>query len=108
MKVGIDLVEIERIKKLLQKHPAAKRRLFTEEEISYCERQADPYPSYAARFAAKEAVFKALGEFIGWRNVCVRRDSGKPALFVKGKKARAELSLSHTKGLAVAIVVFLE
>ncbi len=108
MKVGIDIVEVERIASLFQRQPRAKERLFTPEEIAYCEAQANPYPSFAARFAAKEAVIKALGRFLSWRRICVRREKGKPELLIDGKPARAELSLSHTSELAIAIVVFLE
>ena len=91
---------------------------FTEGERAYCERRRDPTERYAARFAAKEAVMKALGAGIGdfeFRDVeVVRAESGEPALALRGKAASwAEqrgvvgwhVSLSHTHTTAVAVVI---
>src|ERR671924_2118894 len=94
---GVDLVEVERIRKALEDSrigPRFRDRVFTEKEIQYCERkQRGKYESYAGRFAAKEAVMKALGR--GWGSqVCwldievARAASGKPEIFLHNKTAR--------------------
>ena len=69
--VGVDLVEVARMRRALERTPRLKERLFTKGEIAYCERRAKPEQSFAARFAAREAVLKALGcaglAFVGGR-----------------------------------------
>ena len=114
--VGIDAVEVARLRRLLERLPRAYRRLFSEQERSYAERFADPFPRYAARFAAKEAVGKALGiGLIGfvWREIEVL-SGGQPRVALHGHVAevarrlgvsRVELSLSHTAGMAYAVAV---
>ncbi len=112
--VGIDALEVARMQALLERLPAARERLFTEQEREYCARYANPYPRYAARFAAKEAVGKALGIGIigfGWREIEVL-SGGKPRVALHGRVARiaehlgvtrVELSLSHTDEQAYAV-----
>ena len=112
--VGVDAVEVARLRALLTRLPAAYERLFSEQERSYCARFADPYPRFAARFAAKEAVGKALGiGIIGfrWRDIEVL-SGGKPLAALNGRVAeiarelgvsRVELSLSHTMEMAYAV-----
>lgn len=117
---GLDLVSIERIRRFRDRHgERGLRRLFTEGELAYCLRQADPAPSLAARFAAKEAFFKALGTGFGaggrWCDVEVRKDDrGAPSLAVTGRAETASrrvgaramhLSLSHADETAGAVVV---
>ena len=114
--VGIDAVEVERLRRLLEHLPRAYERLFSAQERSYADSFADPYPRYAARFAAKEAVGKALGiGIIGfvWREIEVL-SGGKPRVALHGRVAeiarrlgvtRVELSLSHTAGMAYAVAV---
>ncbi len=114
--VGIDAVEVERLRRLLERLPRARERLYSDQERAYAERFADPYPRYAARFAAKEAVGKALGiGIIGfvWREIEVL-SGGKPRVALHGRVAeiarrlgvtRVELSLSHTAGMAHAMAV---
>ena len=109
--VGIDVVDVERFGATLERTPALRDRLFTEEESSL------PLNSLAARFAAKEALAKALGAPVGleWHDATVRRgDDGRPHLVVTGTvSARAEalgvhalhVSLSHDAGIASAVVV---
>ena len=78
--LGIDVTEAARIRRLLERLPRAYERLFSEQERAYCDGFADPWPRYAARFAAKEAVGKALGiGIIGfvWREIEVL-SGGKP------------------------------
>ncbi len=117
--LGLDLVEVPRILALLEKSgDLFKGRVFTEDEISYCDSCAAPAIHYAARFAAKEAVAKALGtglaEGVTWRDIEVRRDArGLPSILLHGGASQkaAELgiremrvSLSHTAQMAVASV----
>jgi holo-[acyl-carrier protein] synthase len=114
--VGIDAVEVERLRRLLEHLPRAYERLFSAQERSYADSFADPYPRYAARFAAKEAVGKALGiGIIGfvWREIEVL-SGGKPRVALHGRVSeiarrlgvtRVELSLSHTAGMAYAVAV---
>ena len=114
--VGIDAVEVERLRRLLEHLPRAYERLFSGQERAYADSFADPYPRYAARFAAKEAVGKALGiGIIGfvWREIEVL-SGGKPRVALHGHVAaiarrlgvtRVELSLSHTAGMAYAVAI---
>ncbi len=110
--IGVDAIEVARVRKLLQCWQSAEDRLFTEGEAGYCRRFADPYPRYAARFAAKEAVAKALGTgIISWVEIEVL-GGGKPRVALHGRTAQAaaqlgitrvELSLSHTVDQAYAV-----
>jgi len=118
---GVDIVEINRIEKSFEKLGDSFRdRVFTQVEIEYCEaKRAARYQSYAARFAAKEAVSKAfgtgIGNRIGWKNIEVINDvNGKPniSLTQTAKEMLNEinaksisLSLSHCDHYAVAYVV---
>ena len=114
--VGIDAVEVARMQRLLERLPRAYDRLFSGQERRYSDGHADPFPRYAARFAAKEAVGKALGiGIIGfvWREIEVL-SGGKPQVALHGHVAqiarrlgvtRVELSLSHTGGMAYAMAV---
>ena len=114
--VGVDIVEIDRMERILSKTPAFAHRMFTEEERLYCESSSRPAAHYACRFAAREAVLKALGtgfgNGIGRNDVSVSRDSsGKPIAVLSGgalDAARSRgiievaISLSFTSELAVA------
>ena len=118
---GVDLVEVARIAALLDEHgPRFVERCFTEAEQAYAESgRRHRAERYAARFAGKEAVLKALGtgwrQGIAWRNVEVRRQpSGRPTLALSGGCAEWaarlgivewHLSLSHAGGFAVASVI---
>ncbi|HLI24992.1 MAG TPA: holo-ACP synthase, partial [Acidimicrobiales bacterium] len=86
--IGIDEVEVARFGRLLQRRPRLADRLFTAGEREYCRGLANPVPSLAARFAAKEAVMKALGVGLGafaWHDVEVlRQPGGRPVLSVGG------------------------
>lgn len=116
--LGVDVVDVCRFRKLLERKPKIVIRLFASAERAYAETKSDPSERYAARFAAKEAVMKALGAGFGevaFREVEVlRHPSGRPSLKLHGRAAkRAEtlgmkqwqLSLSHTDSVAVAVVV---
>jgi holo-[acyl-carrier protein] synthase len=117
--VGLDLTEISRVRDLLERHGERfKERTFTVEERAYCESCSDSAPHYAARFAAKEAVSKALGtgfaQGVSWLDIEVlRSEVGQPSLRLHGVAAqRAEalgirqwmLSLSHSRDTAAASV----
>ncbi len=116
--LGIDVIEAARIRRLLERIPRAYERLFSAQERAYCDGFSDPWPHYAARFAAKEAVGKALGiGIIGfvWRDVEVL-SGGKPVVSLHGGVAeiadklgvtRIELSLCHTGGVAYAVAAAL-
>ncbi len=118
--IGIDAVEIARFRQVLERRPRVADRLFTEGEKAYGQRGRDPAPRLAARFAAKEAVMKALGVGIGafaFRDVeVVSQESGAPTLVLRGEaEALADrlgvvgwrLSLTHTDSLAQAVAVAL-
>ena len=115
--IGIDLVEIGRIRKMLERHGEHfVARVFTSGEREYCAAMADPAPYYAARFAAKEAVSKALGTGIGaqlaWHDVDVHREeSGRPRVVLSGAGVETAaalgvtdilLTLSHAEHYAIA------
>jgi len=113
--IGIDIIEIGRIRDALRRRPGLTARLFTTDERAYCDRKSDPAPHYAARFAAKEATAKALGRWLRWQDVEVKRDpSGRPSIALSGEAAqlaqisqggRLLVSLSHSRDYAVACVV---
>ena len=120
--LGIDLVEVARVRDLLNRHGVRfKERTFTESERRYCDANADPAMHYAARFAAKEAVAKALGtgfaDGVSWDDIEVlRAENGQPSIALHGgAKTRAKelgirsvlVTLTHTKDAAAASVVAL-
>ena len=117
---GVDIVEVERVAAAIERFGQRfLRRIFTEAEIRYCDSKKNRMERYAARFAAKEAAFKALGtgwnRGVAWREAEVgHAPGGRPTLSFTGAAAkhaqrlgvkRASLSLSHTKNLAVAQVI---
>ncbi len=118
--IGIDAVEVERFRAVLARRPAMSRRLFTEGERAYGDRHRDPAPRLAARFAAKEAVMKAMGVGL-WRFKLrdvevVRAPSGQPTVALDGRAAELaaekgvtewRLTLTHTDRVAQAIAVAL-
>lgn len=108
--IGIDFIEVERIKKLVEKSPRFVQRIFTPQEIEYSEGKANKHQHLAARFAAKEAFFKALGRRIRWTDVgVVNLSSGQPQLKVKEKDrfpfTDVHLSIAHLAEYAMAIVI---
>jgi holo-[acyl-carrier protein] synthase len=120
---GVDLAEVDRIRAALDDPRIGRRfrdRVFTEKEIAYCEKKRrGKYESYAGRFAAKEAVMKALGRGWGakvrWLDIeVVRARSGKPDILLHDKTAkladelgirRWALSITHTKEHGLAYVI---
>ena len=115
--IGVDVVEVDRIRHLLETRPGFRDRVFTSTEIVDCQSEADPGPCYAARWAAREAAAKALGGVpqLDWHEIAVRRGAdGDPSLSLEGKaRARAEqlgadrilVSISHEKSVAAAFCV---
>jgi len=113
--MGVDLIEIARVRRALERHPGFRERCFTEAERAYCESRANPAQHYAARFAGKEAVGKALGcgvrftwkevEIVGRPKPGVRL-TGRTAAFADKVRAGAiDLSMTHSRELAAAICV---
>ncbi|MDO9175428.1 MAG: holo-ACP synthase [Actinomycetota bacterium] len=116
--LGVDIVEIDRMKQALARRPRLKERLFSESERAYCDKRSKPEVHYALRFAAKEAVLKALGTgFSGMRFTdveVVREQNGRPTPKLAGRAAEhaaelgvveMHLSLSFTHSTAVASAV---
>ena len=115
MRVGVDLIEIERIARALERYPGFRERCFTETERAYCESRANPPQHYAARFAGKEAVGKALGSGVRfpWREIEIA-GRPKPGVTLSGRTlewaervgaGRIELSMTHSRELAQAVCV---
>lgn len=120
---GTDIIEIERIKEIIEDEKTGKaflKKVYTEKEIEYCEsKKAQKYQHYAARFAAKEAAFKAVsGQLedkyaITWKDIEISNNKqGRPQLNVKGIDLKnvedIDLSISHCKEYAVANVTLLK
>ncbi|MGB0094071.1 MAG: holo-ACP synthase [Solirubrobacteraceae bacterium] len=119
LRVGVDAVEVERMTRLIEDHPSSSGEIFTAQELEYCESKRRSSEHLAARFAAKEAVLKALGTGIiqrmRWTDVEVVNDArGRPQMNLNGAVASfaqrhgltgLDVSLTHTKGLAIAHVV---
>lgn len=117
--IGADLVEVNRIRRVLERRSRAFcQRVYTPAEAEYCFRKPAPEASLAARFAAKEAVMKVLGTgwgAIGWKEIEVTsQENGRPELVLHGRArvlaeqmgiSRWMLTLSHTHGHALAVVV---
>jgi holo-[acyl-carrier protein] synthase len=120
IRCGVDIIEIDRIRKSLEEMESFRDRVFTDREIRYCEsRNRAKYESYAARFAAKEAVLKALGTGMSdgaeWKDIEIRNDEkGKPEVILAQKTLEVfesigaksiDISLSHCGGYAIAFAV---
>lgn len=114
--IGVDIIEIERIKKSLKRFPDQfEEKVFTQNEIDYCRSKADPSKHFAGRFAVKEAVMKSLGRGMGhsidWKDMEVlNKESGQPVLRIQGRgkdlfdSLRLKeilISISHSKSHAV-------
>lgn len=118
--IGVDLLEINRFSEVLKKHEAAFiKKIFTPDEILYCQKHANPIPHFAARFCAKEAVSKALGtgigEFLGFLDIQITSSQNKKpfvTLLDNAKKHFSnpsfDISLSHTDSMATAFIIAYE
>ena len=117
MRVGVDLIEIERIRNALER-PGFRERCFTQGERAYCDSRKNPAESYAARFAGKEAVGKALGcgVLFTWKEIEIAgrpkpgvRLSGRTAHWAERVRAgQIDLSMTHSRELAAAICLVQE
>jgi holo-[acyl-carrier protein] synthase len=115
--LGVDICEIARMERAIARHPTLRRRVFTPEEIAYCESKARPAESFAGRFAAREATIKALGGYRGkrWQDISVtRHPSGAPRIALTGNaKQRADalgidrilITFTHERTNAVAFAI---
>ena len=115
MRVGIDMIEIDRVRSALEKRPRFADRVFTERERAYCFSRPNPAQHFAARFAGKEAVGKAIGcgvEFM-WRDIEIA-GRPKPAVTLSGQVAdlarrlgagAIDLSMTHSRGMAGAVAI---
>lgn len=118
--LGVDIVEIDRMKAALQRRPRMKERLFSAEERAYCDGRGRPEVHYALRFAAKEAVLKALGTGFRGMRFCdvevIREGSGRPVPRLSGMAAQRaaelgvvemhlSLSFTHTTAVASAVAI---
>jgi holo-[acyl-carrier protein] synthase len=117
--IGTDIIEVSRIKAVMERDIGFREKIFTPGEIAYCETKRHKFENYAARFSAKEAFLKAIGT--GWRfgirfaDIEVYHDDyGKPLIRLHGKAeelakkeeiTKIHVSLSHVKEVATAIVV---
>ncbi len=116
---GIDIIEVERIANSVGRDSGFRELVFSKSEIKYCNSKASPFEHYAARFAAKEAFMKALGQ--GWTGglsfneiEVVNQANGKPYLRISGQTEKElaplgiqkmHVSLSHLKTMATAVVI---
>ena len=117
MRVGVDLIEIERIEQALERYAGFRARCFTDAEREYCDSRGRPAQHYAARFAGKEAVGKALGfgvaRAFAWQDVEISgrpkpgvRLSGRVADWARRNEAgELDLSMTHSRELAAAVCV---
>ena len=117
--IGIDLIEVQRVADKMNKKEGFAQLVFSQKEIAYCETKANKFEHFAARFAAKEAFFKALGS--GWKNgtsfneiEILGDEEGKPEIRFHGitaktiaglKLGKIFVSLSHLKTMACAMVI---
>ena len=110
--IGVDIVSVNRIKKLYEKFGVKfLNKIFTDKEIAYCLSHTNPYPHFAARFAVKEAVIKALKkpEGLKLKDIeLINNPDGSPEIFLNEKnKKEIFVSISHEKSYAIAFVTIL-
>jgi len=116
--VGIDIIEIDRVKKSIDKYgDKFLDKVFTAGEINYCNKKFNKYQHYAARFAAKEAVYKALTsgwkEGLRWKDIEIENDqSGMPSVNTRGKLAtflannlQLKISISHSQNYVTSVAI---
>ena len=115
MRDGIDMIEIDRVRSALARRPRFAERVFTDEEQRYCMSRPNPAQHFAARFAGKEAVGKAIGcgvEFM-WRDIEIA-GRPKPTVRLSGRVAELaerfgageiDLSMTHSRGMAAAVAI---
>jgi len=115
--VGVDLIEIDRVRRAIGRYPSFTTRCFTDAERAYCDSRPNPSQHYAARFAGKEAVGKALGfgvaRHFAWQEIEIA-GRPKPSVRLRGRVeqratrigvSEVDLSMTHSKELAAAIAI---
>ena len=113
--LGVDVIEIDRVARALARYPGFRERCFTEAERAYCDSRPNPAQHYAARFAGKEAVGKALGSGVRftWREIEIA-GRPKPGVQLSGRTrawaeragaGRIDVSMTHSQALAAAVAV---
>jgi holo-[acyl-carrier protein] synthase len=117
--IGTDIIEVDRLKKAIDRNGEAfLKRIFTQNEIEYCNKFKDSFLHFAARFAAKEAISKALGSGLGKKlsflDIEIKNEKdGKPIAYFSNKAKKkfsnplVLISISHTKALATAFAILL-
>ncbi|MBS0621722.1 MAG: holo-ACP synthase [Verrucomicrobia bacterium] len=116
LQVGIDIIEIERVRASIQEHGERfLNRLFTATERAYCDQYQDSAPRYAGRFACKESVIKALGSSRGWHDIEIVNDNaGRPIAHLSEDYSaqfgypQLQISISHCRTYATAICIVLK
>ncbi len=117
--IGIDMIEVDRVREKIEKEKGFREHIFSSSEIAYCEDQLEPYQHYAARFAAKEAFLKAIGQGLMYslhvHNIeIVSRKDGKPEIVLSEEYKdlieenawqKIHVSLTHLKSVASAVVI---
>jgi holo-[acyl-carrier protein] synthase len=114
--IGVDIIDIDRFAQAAQRTPRLLERIFTPAEIAYCSNKKNPYPSYAVRFAAKEAVRKLdqlMIQGVSFHDIeVVTNEDGKPSIALHGRAEQngkiiglenIHVSLSHSRNLAIAV-----
>lgn len=115
IRLGVDIVNVDRIKRVMDELPRFVNRVFTKGELDYCLSKPRPHEHLAARFAAKEAAFKALGSgwpHLSWHDIEVTRQNDEPpVLEIRGRALELagacspKVSLAHDGGMAIAEVL---
>ena len=108
MEIGVDIVRVKRIEQAILKNENFKYKIFTQNEINYCEKRKNKYQSYAGKFAAKEAFSKAFGtgfrDKFGFLDIEVLNDElGKP--YIKYSDKKIKISIAHEAEYAIATVL---
>jgi holo-[acyl-carrier protein] synthase len=114
MQVGVDIVEHGRFARALERHPHLVERVFTSAERDYCSSRPNPLQHYAARFAAKEAMGKAIGTGVrSWKEIEISAP-GRPEINISGRMEKEALaaglngfsvSMSHSGSVSVSVVI---
>ena len=116
--IGVDIIEIDRVKESIDKFgDHFLNKIYTEKELKYCLEKSDKYQHLAARFAAKEAVYKALSsgwnKNIGWKNIEITNESnGMPIVTLNGEvknflspQKSLKISISHSRDYVAAVAI---
>lgn len=108
--IGVDIIEVARVQRAIERNPRFVDRVFTAAEIAYAEGKKSRFQHLAARFAAKEAFFKAIGRRLAWTDVeTMNLESGQPRLVLHSREdlgfTRSLISISHLAEYALAVVV---